>query len=92
MALPTNLAAKIKAIPIDPTVISTNLELAYLLSFSQHSNHHTTQPSPMTPFTSTPDNHINHHSKIISSPTSINQLTLNSWSKLLKIIDSKTNK
>jgi len=37
MALPTNLAAKIKAIPMDPTIMATDLELAYLLSFSQQS-------------------------------------------------------
>lgn len=37
MALPTNLAAKIKAIPMDPAVLATDLELSYLLSFSQNS-------------------------------------------------------
>lgn len=34
MALPTNLAAKLKSIPMDPTALATDLELAYLLSFS----------------------------------------------------------
>jgi len=37
MTLPTNLAAKIKAIPMDPAVLASDPELAYILSFSQQS-------------------------------------------------------
>jgi len=46
MALPTNLATKLKSIPMDPTALATDLELAYLLSFAQHRTYLVTQPSP----------------------------------------------
>lgn len=35
MTLPTNLATKLKAIPMDPASLAIHPELAYLLSFSQ---------------------------------------------------------
>jgi len=37
MALPTNLSAKLKAVPMDPIALASDLELAYTLSFVQHS-------------------------------------------------------
>lgn len=49
MALPTNLAAKIKSIPMDPTILAANPELAYILSFSNHSTSIPTQLSLTTP-------------------------------------------
>lgn len=48
MALPTNLAAKIKSIPMDPTALATEPELSYLLSFAHHRTRRPTQPSHMT--------------------------------------------
>ena len=36
MALPPYLAEKLKAIPMDPTVLATDLELSYLLSFTNN--------------------------------------------------------
>jgi hypothetical protein len=52
MALPTNLSAKLKAVPMDPVALATDLELAYTLSFSQHSNTTITKTSHMTLFMS----------------------------------------
>jgi len=49
MALPTNLSAKLKAVPMDPVALASDLELAYTLSFAQHSNLHTIQTSPISP-------------------------------------------
>ena len=40
MAQSTNLAAKLKDFTMDPTVLASNPELAYLLSFSSQSNCH----------------------------------------------------
>lgn len=37
MSLPQQLAAKIKSIPMDPLALANNVELAYMLSFSNHS-------------------------------------------------------
>lgn len=37
MSLPQPLAAKIKSIPMDPLALSNNIELAYMLSFSNYS-------------------------------------------------------
>ena len=37
MALPPYLAEKLKTVPMDPAVLATDLELAYLLSFTAHS-------------------------------------------------------
>ena len=39
MALSPYLAEKLKSIPMDPSVLATDLELAYLLSFASHSTH-----------------------------------------------------
>lgn len=37
MSLPQPLAAKIKSIPMDPLALANNIELAYMLSFSNYS-------------------------------------------------------
>lgn len=37
MSLPQPLAAKIKSIPMDPLALANNVELAYMLSFSNYS-------------------------------------------------------
>ena len=44
MALPTNLAARFKSVPMDPTVLATDLELAYFLSFTNHRKSFVIQP------------------------------------------------
>lgn len=36
MSLPPPLAAKIKSIPMDPLALANNVELAYMLSFSNY--------------------------------------------------------
>lgn len=58
MTLPTNLAAKIKAIPMDPSVLANDPELAYILSFSQHSKPISNQALLMSPSIPTHDNPI----------------------------------
>lgn len=55
MALPTNLSAKLKAVPMDPVALASDLELAYTLSFAQHSNPHTIQTSLINPSMYTPE-------------------------------------
>ncbi len=40
MSFPPPLAAKIKSINFDPLALANNVELAYMLSFSNYSNHH----------------------------------------------------
>ena len=54
MALPTNLAARVKNLPMDPSVMATELETAYLLSYQHHRTPSPTQPPPMTPSTAIP--------------------------------------
>lgn len=92
MALPTNLAAKIKSLPMDPTVLATNLELAYLLSFAAHRNHAINQLSLMTQFISIPEILINLLSNIINSPISKMKPINNCSNKPAKTTNSKANK
>ena len=92
MALPTNLAAKLKSIPMDPTVLATDLELAYLLSFSQHRTSILMQPLPASPSTYIHVNLIIHLSKIISMPSSKTRLMNSCCSKPSKITNPKTDK
>ena len=37
MSLPEDLANKVKQVPMDPLALANNLELAYLLSFTNNS-------------------------------------------------------
>ena len=67
MALPPYLAEKLKSVPMDPTVLATDLELAYLLSFASNSNSSFTQKCLMTLFISIQDRSINLHLSTINS-------------------------
>lgn len=82
MALPTNLASKIKSVPMDPTVMASELELGYLLSFSQNSTYESIQTSLMIPSILIQDRSIKVHSKTINSPISRNKPTNNFSRKL----------
>lgn len=75
MAQPTNLAAKIKSIPMDPSVLATDPELAYLLSFATHRTYSHTQPSLMIPYTYIHEITTNPLSNTINSLISIRVLT-----------------
>ena len=46
-SLPQPLAAKIKSIPMDPLALANNVQLAYMLSFSNYGISLSTQPYPM---------------------------------------------
>lgn len=40
MSIPSQLANKIKSIPMDPLALANNIELAYMQSFSTYSSSH----------------------------------------------------
>lgn len=60
MTLPTNLATKLKAIPMDPASLAIHPELAYLLSFSQQRTSIIIKLLLMSPSTPIPDSLIIH--------------------------------
>jgi hypothetical protein len=92
MALPTNLVAKIKAIPMDPSVLATTPELSYLLSFSANSIHSSIQILLISLPYYIPNLPINLHSNNISSLTSTTRL-IKSFSRRPKITTAtRTNK
>jgi hypothetical protein len=92
MALPTNLAAKIKSIPMDPSVLATNPELAYLLSFASHRTRLSTQLSLTILYTSILEIHTNLLSSTINSPISTKVLTITLLRRLLKTPNLKASK
>lgn len=92
MALPTNLAAKIKSIPMDPSVLATNPELAYLLSFASHRTCLTTQLSLTIPSTSIHEIHTNLLFSTINSQISMRVHTIILLRRPLEILNPKANK
>lgn len=92
MALPTNLAAKIKAIPMDPTVLATDLELAYLLSFVQHSTYPSIQTFLTTRYTHTLVSPTNPLSSTTNSRISTKVPTRSCSTKPPRTINSRISK
>ena len=91
MTLPTNLASKVKTIPMDPASLAVHPELAYLTSFSQQRILYIIKHLYISRSIRTQDNLIIHHYKHINTLISIRILIRLSLQRIVRSILRKVN-
>lgn len=89
MSIPTQLANKIKSIPMDPLALANNIELAYMQSFSTYSKFYSMQIFPMTQLIAALRIPITPHFLTTTLLISMSTLTKHSSQRLVKTISQR---